>query len=286
MLYTISPIPIVAVNFPWETYPMVEVHVRYADEANHLAEADLFRLTKEAPEAQWPIFVLDLARRSFEYRFIYRGADHTDHETDWTVSDEEAITVTDPFPRKRELAVAVAVNWTLYDRVFVDVVYRDEPNGVDEQKSLEFIEGDRSKTVVFEMQNPQARLVGYSAMMLAKDGTSKTTPPSLTNEPRVVIIPDMKGKKIVEIRPPVDFAAQRLTKVTVDLSFDDFAAGLSFKGHMIFEPGGGRQFFEYDYVDAARDRYEKRITYLFDNGMQRVLDPEAADAPVIQLAAP
>jgi hypothetical protein len=285
-LYAMSTVPIVAVNFPWAVYPMVEVHVRYLDPANNLAQAELFRLTDKAQEATWSIFILNPTLREFEYRLVFRAADQTHHETDWAVSDEEQITVTDPFPRKRELAVVAAVDWEQYDRCFVDVSYRDPANGVDEQRSLELVAGDRSKTVVFEMQNPEQRTVSYRVTFLGKTGTTIEIPESETKEARIIVRPDMKGRRLVEVRPPADFAAQRLTKVTADLRFEDFAAGLTFNGNFVFEPGAGPRFFEYDYVDPGRARYERRVSYLFDNGMQQVADWGPGDGPVLQLAAP
>src|SRR5690606_4774553 len=77
-LYAISVVPIIAERFPWESYPVVEVHVRYRDDVNGLDEREVFRLTEEAPEAEWRMFVLEPTRREFASRIIFRAADNRD----------------------------------------------------------------------------------------------------------------------------------------------------------------------------------------------------------------
>lgn len=285
-IYAISTVPMVAINFPWDRYNMVEVHVRYTDSANSLAQAEVFRLTEKEPEKQWPIFILDTKLRSFEYRFVYRGVDHIDHETPWQASDDEQIGVTDPFPRKRELSVVTALDWTVTSNCFVDVMYRDPDHGIDERRSLEFKEGDTSKSAIFELQDPRVQIVQYSGMILTRDGRTIEIPPSTTVGPRVVIRPDMKGRRHIEIRPPTDFVARGLVKVTAEMRFEDFNAGLSFKDNLLFEPTSGSKPFEYDYVDTARAQYERRITYAFDNGLQKVVEWQPGDDEIVQLRVP
>lgn len=285
-IYAISTVPVVAVNFPWDRYNMVEVHVRYTDTANSLAQAEIFRLTEKLAEAQWPIFILDTSLRQFEYRFVYRGVDHIDHETAWQASDDEQISVTDPFPRKRELSVVAALDWTTTSHCFVDLVYKDPDNGIDETRSLEFKDGDGSKSAGFEVQNPQIQIVEYSGLIMSKDGKTTDIPPSTTVGPRVVIRADMKGRRHIEIRPPADFVARGLVKVTAELRFEDFTAGLSFKDNLVFEASSGPKPFEYDYVDTARSQYERRVTFSFDNGLQKTVEWQPGDDEIVQLVAP
>src|SRR5690606_9973469 len=149
------------------------------------------------------------------------------HETDWVTTEDEQISVLDPFPRKRELTILAALDWASADRCFVDLRYRDEATGLDESHSVEFIEGDRSKTVSFEMQDPTRRIVEYSATILNKDGSTTDIPASETADARITISAETKGHKLVVVKPPSDFAAERLVKVTAELRFEDFAAGLS-----------------------------------------------------------
>ncbi len=284
-LYSISVIPVAAVNMPWDRYTMVEVHLRYADAGNGLMQGELLQLTKERTAQDWPVFVLDPSKRSFDYRLVFRAADNRDHDTGWRTTEDEGLTIGDPFPRKRELMVAAAVDWTRYSRCFVDITYDDEQNG-ETLQSLTFIEGDGRKSAVFEMSDPSRRVLRFSALLLGKDGTSTEVPASMTRENSIVIRADMKGRKIVEVRPPVDFPGQRLSKVTAAFSFEDFEANLSTRQNLEFEPGGPVRTFEYDFVRADRASYAAAITYVFDNGMTRTVQIDDGEDAVVQLRAP
>ncbi|MBC7985601.1 MAG: hypothetical protein H7X93_02880 [Sphingomonadaceae bacterium] len=286
-LYAIRAIPIRADSFPWERYPMVEAHLRYADPANGLMQTEVFHLTKEKPQDEWKLFLLDLTRPDFEQRIVYRGADHKDHETEWVVNETGDVPVRDPFPSKRELQVAVSADWTVYKRAFVDVVYKDEASGAQEQTSFEFkADDDGRKTAVFEMQDPMRRTLEYSALFMGLDGSSAEVPVSQTNANSIIVKPGMMGRRIVEVRPPADFAAQNLSRVTVDLVFEDLAGGIDTRSNMVFEPSGGPRFFEHAFADPSRAKYMRTIAYLFTNGMQKTVGPEASEDGLIQLKAP
>ncbi len=284
-LYTISTVPVVAIEVPWDTYPQVEVHLRYVDPANNLAETELLRLDKDTPQRNWPMFVLDPKKRSFDYKLIYRAASHTDHETQWQTRDDGTVTVSDPFPRKRQVMIIAALSWTDIDRCFIDLSYKDGATGSTQDRSLELIEGDHSKSVTFELSDPTNQRVDYSGLILYKDGRTVDIPASITLDPRIVIHANMKGHKLVQVVPP-DLAAARLVKVTADLRYEDFATNLSFAGSYVFEPGTPPKVFEYDYADPTRAQFEMRSTYLFDNGMQKERDWQPMDQAVVALKAP
>jgi hypothetical protein len=50
-LFTVKPISVIAENFPWDRYTSVEVHLRYSDEPNKVAQNDMLRLTEKKPDA-------------------------------------------------------------------------------------------------------------------------------------------------------------------------------------------------------------------------------------------
>ena len=284
-LYTISTVPVVATEVPWTAYPQVEVHLRYADPANNLAETEVLRLTKDVPQGNWDMFVLDTTKRSFDYKLIYRAANHIDHETEWQVEEDGTVTVTDPFPRKRQIAIVAALAWAEVDRCFIDLSYKDGTTGAAQSQSLELIDGDRSKTVIFEMSDPTNQRVDYSGMILYKDGRTVDIPPSTTLSPRILVNAEMKGHRLVEVRPP-DLAAAHLVKITADLRYEDFAKNLSFAESYVFESGTPPKVFEYDYADPTRAQYEMRAAFVFDNGMQKLRDWQPMDQSVVTLKAP
>ena len=284
-LYTISTVPVVATEVPWAAYPQVEVHLRYADPANNLAETEVLRLSKDVPQGSWDMFVLDTTNRGFDYKLIYRAADHIDHETEWQVEEDGTVTVTDPFPRKRQISVVSALSWAEVDRCFVDLSYKDSTTGATQSQSLELIEGDHAKTVIFELSDPTSQRVDYSGLILYKDGRTVEIPPSTTLSPRILVNAEMKGHRLVEVRPP-DLAAAHLVKVTADLRYEDFARNLSFAESYVFESGTLPKVFEYDYADPNHAQFEMRTAFVFDNGLQKKRDWQPMDQPVVTLKAP
>lgn len=284
-LYAIMPIPIVPIEFPWEAYPVIEVHVRYRDAASGLDQGEVYRLDSESTEALWNVFVLDPTKNAFEYRLVYRGANNRDIDSGWKTSDEEQISLRDPFPRKRVVQVVPAMNWTQVERCFVDLRYTDRPNGVFEETSFEFTEGSTPQMWSIPVADPERRQVLFRTLILFRDGRMIEVPESVTLDRRILVRTDMRGRRIVEIRPPADFRADSLQRVTVELRFEDFEAGLSFADTFILEDPQARGFFEYDYVSEARDRYEMRETFLFSNGLERSTDWQAASGTVQQIEA-
>ncbi len=285
-LYAISTVPIVAVNFPFEAYPMVEVHVRYQDDGSGLDEKDVFQLTKDKQDATWRMFILDTRKRDFSYRLVYRAADNKDVDTGWKTTDEEQVTVRDPFPRKRTLDVVANVDWNQVDQVFVDLRYEDKPHDILEETSFNFSQGSTPQKFVVDVEDPELKQVFFKATFLFKDGRMIEVPESVTMERRIVVRPDMKGRRIVEVRPPADFAARNLRRTTAEVRYEDFAAGLSFNDSFVFEDASARGYFEFDYVDEARDRYESRSTFVFQNGLEQGTDWTASENAVLQLKAP
>jgi hypothetical protein len=257
-LYSIVPIPILALTppFPWKRFPNVEVQTKYTDAANKIRINDSFLLSEATKEQTWKLFIMDPQLKQFQYKLIYRAANNKDITLPWVTSEEEQIIVRDPYPQKRTLRVVPLFNWQLTERAFVDVSYNDKTNRVSESQSFEFTENDN-----------------YSVTVLFKDGHMVEVPPSFTRQDRVIVRSDMKGHKIVLVRPVTDdFAKKKAKKVTVELRYQDGPNGLSFSDNFDFDEKNlnGLAYFEYDYAD--KPAYDYRATVRFLNGLSKVTD--------------
>lgn len=274
-LYAIVPVPIQALNFPWGRYSHVEVHTQYADPDRGIRQADSFVLKSEdAAETIWNMFVLDPTHTRFRYKLIYRAVNHRDVEMPWIETDEERLTIRDPFPLKRTLEIVPVFDWTKVDRVFVDVTYEDPAHNVLEEASFEF--NDKAAATgnfTVALEDPDRRQVGYKVTVILKDGTIAEIPPSFTLDRRITVRGDMKGHKIVVIRPePGDFAELKLRDVVVQAEYSDPERGLSFADEFTFKSGADRAHFEYDFVDAGLISYRYRIVRRYTNGLSNVID--------------
>ncbi|NTU82805.1 MAG: hypothetical protein HGA45_26135 [Chloroflexales bacterium] len=279
-LYAIVPVPIIGLNFPWRQYPTVEVRTRYVDQPNGINLADSFLLTERAPEALWKLFVLDPRKTSFQYKLVFRAANHKDIEMPWVETDEERVIARDPFPKKRTLDIAPSFNWLEVDRVFVDVGYKDPDRRIEEEVSFEFTEADHaSKTFTVDLQNPDLRRVTYSVTVMYRDGRLLEIPRSATLDRRVIVHAGMRGHRIISVSPAsADFVRKRVKEMLVELRYEDLANGVSFSDQISFGAAGERGNFEFDFVDETRTAYEYQVRYKFTNGLSRTVPWKLAAA--------
>jgi len=277
-LYSIVQVPMVALNFPRDRYPFVEIQTRYTDEENGIRMEDTFLFDDKKHDMTWKMFVRNPERTRFSYKLIYRAANHKDVEMPWVETDEERITIRDPYPQKRTLTIVPNVRWQEVGRLFVDVSYEDRDNNIFTQQAFEFAETDAaSKTFTVDLVNADLRLVSFEATLMKKDNTLVQIPKSYTLERRIFISSNMKGHKIVMIRPEaVDFQSKNIKQMTVDFLYEDTEAGLSFADTFTFKSSGTRASFEFDYVDDQKGTYQYRVTSLFTNGLSRAQDWQKA----------
>jgi hypothetical protein len=286
-LYSIMSVPIVALSFPWDRYPQVQVELRYRDEAHGIRMEDTLLLDQAHASQVWKIFAQDPDLRQFEYKLTFRAADNRDIEGAWQASDEQQITIRDPRPSKRTLQIVPSLDWTWVDRAFVDVSYEDAGNDVYAEGSFEFNK-DSAATRTFDvgLANPGARQVEYSVTILPKSPRPPIeVPRSVTLDRRIIVRSDMRGHRIIALRPAGDLAANGLQMLRVDLRYDDQDAGLTFEDSFTFRSADDRAAFEFDYVDDAKRRYEYMVTYVTLGGLTRASDwrTAAADTLVIPL---
>ncbi len=282
-LYSIVNVKIIALGFPWDKYSAVEIQTRYADNVNHLKAVQTFVLQKDKQENTWTVFVLDRTKTSFDYKIIYRAVDNRDIEMPWTTTDQEQITIRNPFPKKLKVDLAASASlWVDTERVFVDVSYEDPANDIVESKSYVFDKITSSDTFLVDLADPSKRLVTYSVTFMMLNGTVFEVPKSVTRLPRIVISRVMKGHKIIQVHPkPVDFASKKLTKMTAELRYK--SPQDSANDVFTFESKDDLQYFEFDYINAQNAKYSYQITYLFSNGMARTTDWQESEADDLAL---
>lgn len=279
-LYAIEHVPVIALGFPWKQYPNVEVQLRYSDPGNGINQIDNFILNERKQEDVWRMFVRDRARLRFQYKLIFRAANHKDVTMSWVETDEMQVVVRNPFPRQRTLMIVPNFRWAEVERAFVDVSYEDKANRISESQSFEFKE-DASDTQTFsvDLANPDLRRVAYKVTIMFADGRLLEIPQSYTRMDRIIVRSDMKGHKIVQLRPaPVNFQTKKVREMIVETRYEDADAGLSASDTYSFKSMTDNGSFEYDYVDEAKPGYEWRVTYRYTNGMSKATQWQKATA--------
>lgn len=288
-LYGSVPVTVMALDFPWEIYPNVEVSLRYSDPENNINIDDHFLLNSGHTQEIWKMFTLDPAKTTFSYQLIYRSADHRDIEMPWTETDEEKVTIRDPFPKKRRLNVVPAVNWTEVQNIFVDVTYEDEENDVREAHSLSFSETDNlpKEVILKQFKNPEQRIMEYKVTMIYKDGRILEIPTCQTINDRVFLTPQMRGHNIIRIDPSgIAFEDEKITEAQLDVRFAAEAAGLVFNDSFTFDSAEDPiKYFEYDFADENESGFEYQLTFHHENGLQRSTEWTRSNESELTLSA-
>ena len=279
-LFTIRSVSLLAERIPWTRFDSVEVYLRHRDEEHKIDEQQLFRLTEKAPAALWPMFIMDRTKTSYEVRTVMRAADGNDVDSGWSISDEEQVSVRNPF-RARTLSVLANVSWAEIRDVFVDVRYVDKTNDVLVEDTLHLSQGNNPPPFVVDLRDPNQTAIEYTVTFSYIDGRVKELPPSVTYESRITVDPNKPGHRVVEVLAPPDWKARGVEKISLELRFEDFVANLSYAAKLELDGPDTRARFEFDYADVARNRYEWRSTVLFRNGLRQVTDWTASADPVL-----
>lgn len=198
----------------------------------------------------------------------------------WMETDEERVTLRDPFPQKRSLVIVPSIDWSKVERVFVDVSYTDAPNNVVEEQSFEFSSDNQtSQTFLVDLVNKEHQLVQFQATIMLKDGSIIEVPRSSTLERRKIIRSDMRGHRIVAVHPAAtNFGAKKLREMKIEITYEDIANNLSYADVFNFKSATEQAHFEYDYVETDNADYKYKVHYLFTNGMSRATEWEQNDA--------
>ncbi|MET9023690.1 hypothetical protein ABZV93_27325 [Actinopolymorpha sp. NPDC004070] len=279
-LFTIRSVSLLAERIPWTRFDSVEVYVRHRDEEHKVDERELFRLTEKSPSAVWPMFVVDREKTSYEVRTVMRAVDGNDVDSGWSISDEEQISVRNPF-RARTFSVMANVSWTEIRDVFVDVRYEDKANDVLVEDTLHLSQGTATPTFVVDLRDPTQTAIEYTVTFSYVDGRVKQLPPSVTYEPRIIVDPKSHGHRVVQVMPPPDWKTRGVELISLELRFEDFLENLNYAAQLELDGPDARARFEFDYVDVARNRYEWRSIVLFRNGLRHVTNWVASAEPVL-----
>jgi hypothetical protein len=273
-LYSIVQIKVMVLKttFPWDRISHVEVQLSYTDEANGIHANDTLMLDSKNKDQTWSLFLIDPAKTQYRYRVVYHVDDGKNVELAWADADRDQISIANPFAAHHTVSITVATAvWQDTDRVFVDVTYQDDENGILETKPFKFQSGDADQMFSVDLADPLKRVVTFAVTFMLKDGRTVEVPESATRRPFIAISRNMKGHRIVTVRPkPVDFAQKRVKEMKVDLQYasgnDEWADQFS------FESSENRDYFEFNYTDPAKTAYRHKETYLFVNGLTRETD--------------
>jgi hypothetical protein len=284
-LYAVTPVAIAAVGVPWDRYQQVEVAIEYADPAHGTSVSDVVVLRDKAESVTWPWFTVGENRSPYRYQLTYRALNNRDHVTAWVESDDDVVTVRNPFPSTRVVEVATAVPWTEAESVFVDLTYADPANSILEERSLTFDTDHKGpQTFAVPLQDPTIRRVDYRITVIGKDGSVTEVPTSSTLDRRIVVKRNMKGHTVCQIAlEDVDFHKRGVTEVVADVRYEEPNEGLSYADTFSLKAPTDVASFEFDFTTDNVPHPEVRYTTKFENGMSSSTDWTKASSDHIRI---
>lgn len=261
-------------NFPWEKYPSLELHLAYEDEAFGIDIKDSVVLKKDNAEHIWSRFRMDKAKSAYKMKVVFRGVNNDDHEMDWQELDQELFTIGNPRPKLRKVQVIPAVDWNTIATLIVELKYLDVENDIREDQTMTFSKTTAApQTFSTGLINPDLRIVHYQATIIWMNGAITRIPDSRTLENTIVVTPFMRGHRLIEIDANTsNFASKGVTKIELELSYNDTDAGLSFANKIKLTKTKGSAVFEFDYADENKRAYQVTQKNFFDNGMVQKID--------------
>ena len=104
---------------------------------------------------------------------------------------------------------------------------------------------------------------------LSVDGIVIDIPESTTELDRVIVTPQMRGHRTVEVvADGLDFAGLGIRQVTVETLYDRPALGLRFADSLSISPERPIGTFEYDFAEGD-PAFTYRVIHTLDNGLTR-----------------
>ncbi len=291
-LFSIDQVTVRAEGVPWDRYNAIVVELRHegapspSDGARRVRQHDTLRLDKDNATLTWPMFVLPGQDNGFEVRITYHEADGGAVVREWQRWVDDDVTLRDPYPSRRAVEFRPALDWDQVAQAYIDCRYEDPSNAILEEQSLTLMKGSPNPTFTVALHDPTRRAVSYKVSISYLDGRFEEQPTSMTEERAIPVRTGAKGRMIVTIHAPDNFAQTSLKQVTVELRFDDLAGGTHAADTVTLDGPDARGRFEYTYSDEAARRYEYCATFLYANGLTQATDWTAADATDLTPAMP
>jgi hypothetical protein len=272
-------------GFPFDRYPQVDVNLTYEDPANGIRQNDVVHLDKDAPSSLWQRFLVGAPAGPVLAKVTYYGSDNRNHSGGFAPLTAPIVDVGDPFAHRLRVNIVSALDFNQVERAFVDLAYRDPPNGIEIEDSIEITKDSPARPFIVDRVDPNVDRVRYKIAILMLDSTLFEGPWSTTLGTRIFVRLDLRGHRAVTIRGPLDFTLRKLERMTVEARARDEVAGLSFDDRLEFVGDGSTGTFEFDFVDPAKDAFELRVTRLFKNGMSAVVDWTRFDLDEVAIPA-
>jgi hypothetical protein len=183
-----------------------------------------------------------------------------------------------------KLSVLAALDFSVYTQALVYVAYPSKENPTVQQTYTFSAAKNAAQTFEAERQDATQTEIYYEARFIKANGQLWTVPGSVTSDSYLILQDGMKGHQIVLVQmEPVDFGANHITSVNVQLRYVDPRNSLNVTGQFAFTNSTDKETFAYDYLDPQiSPQYRADIS--LDNGQTKSIDWAAVSHNTVTIA--
>ena len=274
-------------GFPFDSYPSIQVELRYSDQTSGWTHEDGAVLDKD--HRTWtPTFRIHRdwsTGTQVKLTYLHQAGNL---EKDWVTTDKDRLDIVDPRTNLMTVQVIVAGKRDEISQIVVDLRYEDQANNIFEQTSfnLDQTTFSQAHNWAFPRADPANDRYTYSQVVVGTEGEVISTGDVQSDSPLLLVGPIYAKKWIVQpqlVGPTFDQTG--LDKVTVELHYEDTANNYASDQTVVFTaPGAGTQW-PLDLRDASKRQYTYKATYEDTSGFDKVLGPIAATGTFLMIPA-
>lgn len=257
-------------NLPFDTFPTVEVELKYSDSKTGFSDTHTVILNAGDSKQEYIIRLMKEMDETIYYRVKYHRAEGVPIQSEeWEETESDVLIVGDPLNSRLNVRVAIGGNTSEISNVIVDLEYEDEANDIHEYGNLYFGEESLRTPQVWSIRltDPEVRHYWYRQTIIFKDGNVIETDRVKSDKTTLIAGKTYAMRMEVNVIPygPL-FSENNLSRILVELSYSDEASGVSKTDTVVFTDLDKSYKWTVELKDPAIREYTWKATYELKDG--------------------
>jgi hypothetical protein len=213
-------------------------------------------------------------RKSYRYKVKYHMKGGREYEGPERESRARRLIVNDVFDARKTVSVRGVGDFTnRIQTVFVDLLYKDEINGYEQNRSQALTGAAPFFDWSFPVIDDSSGKVTYKATTAFKDGTTEELPSTVAATNTILLPPVTEA--FLEVDVVTDLIDWTLVKlVRVELLYTDPDNEVNHaKSLIVSSTNAGGQKWKVELKDRQKDEFTFTITYYLTSGLQKKVGP-------------
>lgn len=232
------------------------------------------QLTESAPSHRIQHVIFQPMRKSYKYRVKYFMKGGREYQGPELESRAQRLFVNDVFDARKTISVRGVGDFAnRIQTIFVDLLYKDEPNTYEQSKSQALTAASPFFEWSFPVIDERTGKVTYQATTAFKDGTTEEVPSTEATTNTILLPPVVQAFLEVEVVTDlIDWSTVRLARL--ELAYADPDHSVTQSKNMIFSPtSSANQTWKVELKDRRKDDYTFTVTYYLVSGLQKKVGP-------------